>query len=74
MKTPSAYVARYPLVNGELQEEIILRDTHWSDKLEKKFDELASARKPTDPMIQGWFSSEEIVFCLATTNQPYKLE
>lgn len=67
------YLARYPLVDGELKEEILIENTHFTKEIEKKWDELVAVRQPNEPMLQIWFSSDEQVTCLATTNQPYKL-
>jgi hypothetical protein len=72
----SCYVATYPL-NSEktdLVEQIVLRDTWYSPAIRDKFNELIEARKLSDPMVQCWYSDENGVRCMATTNQPFHLD
>jgi hypothetical protein len=71
-----AYIARYPLneSGNDLNEEIIATDYFWSSILSAEFDRLTLNRHPKEPMIQGWYSDEYQVVCMATTNQPFKLE
>lgn len=75
MITRRAYIARYPInANGnELDEEIIATDTYWSPRLSETFDRLAAARGKREPMLQGWYTDENGVECMATTNQPFRL-
>lgn len=71
-----AYIAKYPLNKDEndLDEIILFQDTCWSEKLSVEWDKLVSKRKPNEPMLQGWYFDENQVNCMATTNQPFKLD
>lgn len=70
-----AYVARYPLNESKTDwtEEILMVDTHWTEKLDSYFDELSRNRTPDSPMIQGWYSDRGQVICMASTRQQHPL-
>jgi hypothetical protein len=70
------YIAKYPLnKNGnDLDEIILLQNTHLTDEINHLWDDLIKNRNKNDPMIQIWYSDENQVICMATTNQPYKLD
>ncbi len=71
-----SYVAIYPLneSGNDLDEQIVMQDSYWSAKLNAEFDRLTIARNPKSPMVQGWYSDNQQVVCMATTNQPFQLD
>lgn len=75
MKPRKAYIAKYPLNSkgNDLDEVILFSDTYWSEMLRHEWNKLVEVRKPSDPMLQAWYSDENLVTCVATTNQPFKL-
>jgi hypothetical protein len=70
-----AYIASYPLSadSDDLDEVIIARDEYWSDRLNSLWDELASKRQPSEPMLQGWYYDDYQTQLMAWTNQPFSL-
>lgn len=70
------YIAQYPknLAGNDLDEIILKQDTYWSNEISVFWYELIANRKPSEPMLQAWYSDENDVRCLATTNQPFKLD
>lgn len=84
MKPRRCYIARYPLAaNGDdLDEQILVEDTHYSERIRAEWDRLvaeriaripAGSRASTEPMLQCWYSGAEQVVCMAQTNQPFRL-
>lgn len=78
-----AYIAAYPFnaKDNTLDEEIIATDTYWSPALRKIWDSLITKRISNitgkyskEPMIQAWYFDDNFAQCMATTNQPFKLE
>lgn len=64
----SAYIAMYlPEEAYDEREVVIARDGYWSNRLSELWDRLTNAREPGDPMLQGWYSDSESVFCLRRT-------
>lgn len=67
----NAYIAMYPPDKTYDEREVVIaRDYYWSTKLSELWDRLMSAREPGDPMLQGWYSDDESVFCMASTGLP----
>jgi len=71
-----AYIAKYPLdeTGNDLKEIILFSDSYWSPFLRNKWNELISNRNPADPMLQGWYSDDNQVDIMASTNQPFILD
>lgn len=74
-KKRRCYIARYPLdASGDnLKEEILFEDTHYNGKMMLAWLELIAKRKPSEAMLQMWYTDGNQVDCLATTNQPFHL-
>ena len=72
------YIARYTLSasGNDLDEEILLSDTYYSDAIESEWERLVALQEregKTAPMLQCWYLDKEQVTCMAQTNQPYQL-
>ncbi len=85
------YLARYPLAadGDNLTEEILMEDTHLSDRINAEWDRLvaervaripAGQRASKEPMLQLWYVPPMELCgtccgseCMATTNQPFHL-
>ena len=70
-----AYIARYPLnaSRDDLDEQILTRDGYWTEKMAREWERLTADRKPSDPMLQGWYSDCYAATLMACTNQPFRL-
>lgn len=75
MNKRRAYIAKYPLSpkGDRLDEVILFSDEYWTPRLSELWMKLTDDRKPSDPMLQGWYSDKNSVVCIRTTNQPFKL-
>lgn len=70
------YIAKYPLNSSknDLDEIILKSDSYYSPDMRRFWDELIAKQKNNDPMLQIWYSDENQVECLGSTNQPFRLD
>ncbi len=73
--TSQAYIARYPLnaSGDDLYEQVLVRDGYWTEKMAREWERLTADRKPSGPMLQGWYRDCHSTVLMAWTNQPFRL-
>ena len=70
------YIAKYPLSEDgkDLKEVILKKDAYFTEEISQCWDDLVSRRQSNEPMLQCWYSDKYQATCLASTNQPFKLD